>query len=291
MPDRWQNQSDVPVTVRRGCLSPRLIMALLMVALAVGGYYCSTRREYNPVTGEVQRVSLTTEQEVALGLQAAPQMASEHGGEHPDPSLQAVIDKVGNKLVAANARGDHAKSFGNYQFDFHLLRDPQTVNAFALPGGQVFITFGLYKLLGTEDEVAGVLAHEIGHVVGRHSNEQMARSKMWAGIAQGVAMAGSDYTMSSGQIAQLVYTMKTTAYGRDDELESDKLGVKFMINAGYDPEGLIRLMEVLEKSSGGGGAPEFLSTHPNPGNRVEHIRDVIAKTRAEAPDAAGTRPR
>ena len=83
--------------------------------------------------------------------------------------------------------------------------------------------------------------------------------------------------------------MKTTAYGREDELQSDTLGVKFMLNAGYDPEGLIRLMEVLEQHGGGGGAPEFLSTHPNPGNRSEHIRKVIAETRAEAPDR--TRPR
>jgi len=214
-----------------------------------------------------------------MGLQAAPEMAAQHGGEHPDPQLNALVDKVGAKLVAANSKGAWAEQFAKYRFNFHLLRDPEMVNAFALPGGQIFFTYGLLKNLTTEGEVAGVLGHEIGHVVGRHSAEQMAKSQLWAGIAQAAGMAGADFNMNSQQIAGLIYQVKTTSYGREDENQADDLGVRFMVNAGYDPEGLIKVMQVLKEKAGSGGGPEFLKTHPDPGNRMEHIKKVIDEVR------------
>lgn len=266
---------------RRGCsLPPRLVMALGLAAVAIIGYYMKTTVEQNPITGEKQRVSLTPAQEVAMGLQAAPEMAQQHGGPHPDPQYNAIVDRIGEKLVAANSRGAWAEQFGKYRFEFHLLRDSETVNAFALPGGQIFFTHGLFKFLESEDEVAGVLGHEIGHVVGRHSAEQIARSQMWAGIAQAAGMAGADFNLNPQQIAGLVYQVKTTSYGREDENQADELGVKFMVNAGFNPEGLIKVMQVLKEKGGGGGGPEFLMTHPDPGNRIEHIKQVIAEVEA-----------
>jgi predicted Zn-dependent protease len=218
---------------------------------------------------------MSPQQEVAMGLQAAPEMAAQHGGSYPDPELNALVDKVGAKLVAANSRGAWAEQFAKYRFDFHLLRDAEMVNAFALPGGQIFFTYGLLKELNTEDDVAGVLGHEIGHVVGRHSAEQMARSQLWAGIAQAAGMAGADFNLNPQQIAGLVYQVKTTSYGREDENQADDLGVRFMVNAGYNPEALINVMQVLKAKGGAGGGPEFLKTHPDPGNRIEHIKKVI----------------
>jgi beta-barrel assembly-enhancing protease len=121
--------------------------------------------------------------------------------------------------------------------------------------------------------------HEVGHVVGRHSNEQMAKAQLSQGLVNAVVMAGgSDYGMTAGQIAQFVSQLKNTAYSRDDELESDKLGVRFMKRAGYDPNALIRVMEVLKKAAGGRVPPEFLSTHPDPDNRVERIKEAIRQT-------------
>jgi predicted Zn-dependent protease len=225
---------------RRGCaLPPRLMIALAFAAFALVSYFMKTKVEHNPVTGEPQRVSMSAEQEVAMGLQAVGQMTQEGGGEHPDAQLNALVDKVGAKLVAANAKGVWAEQFGKYRFNFHLLRDPKMVNAFALPGGQIFFTYGLLQYLETEDEVAGVLGHEIGHVVGRHSAEQMAKSQLWAGLAQAAGMAGADFNMNPQQIAGLIYQVKTTSYGRDDENQADDLGVRFMVNAGYNPEGLV----------------------------------------------------
>jgi len=254
-------------------------MALALAGFAVVSYFMKTKVEDNPITGEQQRVSMSAEQEVAMGLQAAPEMAAQHGGEHPDAQLNALVDKVGAKLVAANAKGAWAEQFAKYRFNFHLLKDPEMVNAFALPGGQVFFTYGLLQYLETEDEVAGVLGHEIGHVVGRHSAEQMAKSQMWAGIAQAAGMAGADFNMNPQQVAGLIYQVKTTSYGREDENQADDLGVRFMVNAGYNPEGLMKVMEVLKAKGGSGGGPEFLKTHPDPGNRMEHIKAVIEEVR------------
>jgi predicted Zn-dependent protease len=125
-------------------------MALVIVVIAVVSYYASTST--NPVTGQSQRVALSVDQEIALGLQSAPQMAQEFGGLHPDAAAQAAVDSVGNRLLAAGFDDGLP-----YPFEFHLLADSQTVNAFALPGGQVFITAALFDRLETEGQLAGVL--------------------------------------------------------------------------------------------------------------------------------------
>ncbi len=258
-----------------GC-NPRIVLALLMIGGALAMHYLGTTKHQNEFTGREQRLALATAQEeIAMGLQAAPQMIREMGGQHPDAQARALVERVGRKLVAATA----VRETG-YPFAFHLLADDRTINAFALPGGQIFITSGLLKRLKNEDQLAGILGHEIGHVVGRHSNEQMAQQGLWIGIARGVGMLLSDgQSMGGMQVADMIAQVKLKSYGRDDELESDRLGVRFMAQAGYNPEALIGVMEILAEASGGGGGPEFLSTHPNPENRIERIREEIAKLR------------
>jgi beta-barrel assembly-enhancing protease len=258
-----------------GC-GGRLAIAVILALGAIISYYLGTEKFENPVTGRVQRVALSPKEEIALGLNSAPEMARQHGGLYPDERYQNLVAGIGEKLVRTNPEINQSP----YYFQFHLLADPETVNAFALPGGQIFITFGLLRLLDNEHEVAGVLGHEIGHVVGRHSNEQMAKAQLSQGLVNAVVMAGgTDYGMAAGQIAQFVSQLKNTAYGREDELESDQLGVRFMIRAGYDPYALIRVMEVLKKAAGGRAPPEFLSTHPDPANRVERIKEAIRKAK------------
>lgn len=252
----------------------RLILAVIVALIAIVGYYFGTREEYNPITEENQRLSLSVEEEIALGLQSAPQMAAEFGGLHPDEELQRHIDQIGMRLVESSAAGDT-----EYQFDFHVLADTQTVNAFALPGGQIFITAGLLNVMETEGEVAGVLAHEIVHVVGRHSSEQIAKSRLTQGLAgaAGVALYDPDNPNSAAasQIALVVGQMITMKYGRDDELQSDRIGVRILADAGYDPRAMIHVMEALAKAGGGSSQPEFMSTHPDPGNRIKEIERAI----------------
>lgn len=267
-----------------GCLSmllrnPRILLALLFAGAAVAKYFLGTTSEENPFTGRVQHLAAsmdTPEEEMAMGLASVPQMIRQFGGTVRDPKAQAVVAAVGQRLVDST---DVRKT--RYRFQFHLLADSQTINAFALPGGQIFITAALFNKLKNEDQLAGVLGHEIGHVVGRHSTQQMAKTELVAGIAQGAGVAMSDGSSNGGmQIARMVGNLVTMKYGREDETEADRLGVKFMIDAGYDPEAMIGVMQILKASAGGGRQAEILSTHPDPGNRIEKIRAEIAKYRS-----------
>ena len=258
-------------------INPLILIALVMAVVAVIGYY--GKQQVNPITGEVQHISITPEQEVALGLQSAPEMAQQFGGLYPDKRVQDQVKAVGQRLVQQT---EAAKS--PYQFDFHVLADDQTVNAFALPGGQIFITTALLGRLQTEDQLAGVLGHEIGHVVGRHSAEHMAQGELMQGLVTATTVATYDPSMGGGQsaaIAQYVAQIVNLKYGRDDELESDKFGVKYMMQCSYNPEDMIGVMEILKQASGGREQSEFMSSHPSPDNRMEHIRQLIEEYRAQ----------
>lgn len=258
---------------RRGsAISGRLIMAAIIAIMSLVSYFGS--RQDNPVTGETQYIGITVEQEIALGLQAAPQMAAEFGGLDPDQNAQALVDNIGNQIVQSSAASQTP-----YEYEFHLLEDNQTINAFALPGGQIFITRALFDRLQTEGEVAGVLGHEIGHVVARHSAEHMAKAQLTEGLTGAAVLATYDpnnpASANSAQVAMLIGQMINLKFGRDDELESDFLGVCFINDAGYNPEELIRVMQVLAEASQGNAPPEFFSTHPNPENRIERIQAAI----------------
>lgn len=246
-----------------------LIIGLGMAAFQAFKFYTNTQT--NPVTGEEQRVQWTVEEETGIGIQSAPQMAQQHGGLHPDQRARDYVKGVGQKLMNT----EYARA-SRYSYDFHLLRDEQTVNAFALPGGQVFITAALFNRLETEDQLAGVLGHEIGHVIHRHGAERMASQGFIQGLLQSV-MIGSGGSQSMAQIANTVAQYKSMAYGRDQELESDDLGVKLMMDAGYNPADLLGVMDILEESSGGNRVPEFQSTHPSPDNRREMIKAAMKK--------------
>ena len=232
-------------------------------------YYGNTQT--NPITGEEQRVQWTADQEMAIGIDAAPQMAQQHGGLHPNELKVQHVASIGKRLV-----NNSIVRKSNYNYNFYLLRDERTVNAFALPGGQVFITAALYDRLENQDQLAGVLGHEIGHVIHRHGAERMAKSGFIQGLIQSV-LIGSGGDGSVAQIANVVGQYSSMKYGREQELESDEFGVRLMIEADYDPENLIGVMDILEEASGGAKTPEFQSSHPSPENRREKIREAIEK--------------
>lgn len=260
-------------TRRRGGLPlGRLLIAGLIVISSLIAYFGNS--EENPITGETQHVGISVEQEIALGLQAAPEMADQFGGLDPDANAQAIVDDVGQQIVAGSPAGRSP-----YEFDFHLLADNETINAFALPGGQIFITRALFDRLQREGELAGVLGHEVGHVVGRHSAERIAKAQLTEGLTGAVVIATYDpdnpSSAGTAQMAVLIGQLVNMRYGREDELESDVLGVCFLNDAGYDPNDLIQVMRVLAEASQGQAPPEFFSTHPNPENRIEQIQNAI----------------
>ncbi|MXV38716.1 M48 family metalloprotease [Flavobacteriaceae bacterium Ap0902] len=251
---------------RSGGFKIRLIIGLLVAAFAVFQYYSNS--SFNEITGEDQHVSLSPEQEIQLGLDGRDYMIQESGGLYQDQEVQQYVDQIGADIVQ---KSDASKT--PYPYEFHVLADPNTVNAFAMPGGQIFITVGLLKRLQSKDQVAGVLGHEVGHVVARHSAQQMEKQKLTQGLVGAAGVVGGD--VNSAQYAQMIGNMVNMSYGRADELQSDELGVRFMIQAGYDPSALIGVMEILAEASGGQSQPEFASTHPSPDNRIQKIKEAI----------------
>jgi beta-barrel assembly-enhancing protease len=244
----------------------------LMIALFGLVSYCGNTT-YNPVTKENQRVQLSPKQEVVLGLQSRSQMAAQHGGLYPDQALQTYLDQVGMRIVQKSAAAT-----AGYPYDFHLLRDPRTINAFALPGGQIFITLALFGRLSSESQLAGVLGHEIAHVVARHGAEHLAKQQLGQSLVTAVGVAASDGTgggRNAQLIAQATNQLISLRYGRDDELQSDQLGFQFMTEAGYDPRGIAEVMKILGSVRQGGKQPEIFSSHPDPGNRFERLTALI----------------
>lgn len=261
-------------TRRTGGGGGRLLIGIVIAVISLISYFAS--RTYNPVTGENQYLSLTPDQEIALGLQSAPEMIQEFGGLARDDGAQNLVDNVGAQLDNTSmVRGTP------WQFDYNLLADDQTVNAFALPGGPIFITEALFSALQTEDQLAGVLAHETVHVLARHSAQQIAKNDLTNGLIGAIGVASGD--ANAAQTAAVIGQLINMRYGRQDETQSDTIGVCLMIDAGYDPNAMVEVMQILEQVGGGSSGPDWFSTHPSPQNRIAAIQDAIANANTNCP--------
>ncbi|MGC3997518.1 MAG: M48 family metalloprotease [Anaeromyxobacter sp.] len=229
----------------------------------------------NPATGERQLALITKDQEIAMGQQSKAQV-EQTMPRVDDPQLQAYVSAVGMKLAKASERPD-------LPWSFEVVDDPSP-NAFALPGGPIFVTRGLLDYLGSEAELAGVLGHEIGHVTARHSVEQLSKAEL-AEVGLGLGMVLSERMRSVGQAAGAGLQLLFLKFGRDDERQADELGFGYMTKHGYAPEAMARTFQMLEgvsKRAGGGRVPTWASTHPDPGDRAK-----TAQARAQKAPAAG----
>lgn len=262
----------------------RLIIGAVIAVIALVGFYFGT--DINPFTGDEQRVgNLSPGDELRLGLAAAPEMVQQMGGAVPrNDARQQFVTQVGNRLLEAGGVNQVLEEKQiPYQFTFTLLEDDDTVNAFALPGGPVFITEALLDRMDNEAQLAGVLGHEIGHVIERHGAEHMAKGQLGQQLVAAVATGvedGSGRGQAAAAVASMVNGVIQMKYGREDELESDDWGLQFMVKASYDPQEMVRVMEILKQASGGGkggGQPEFLQTHPLPETRIDAIRAWIKR--------------
>jgi len=255
-------------------LKLRLLIGGAIVLFSVISFL--NKGEINPVTGHKQRVDLSVQEEIAQGLGAVGQMGP------PSRNIRAAnhVDAIGKKLVSSLEQELYQRGIKNpYPFEFHLISQQQ-INAFALPGGQIFMTEHLYRALADdgspaehEARVAGVLGHEIGHVIERHGSERMAKGSLIQGIVGAAGVAGGN--RSGQQAAAYVGNIVNMKYGRNDELESDKWGVQLMILSNYHPKYLLDVMRVLEASKGSGAPPEFMSTHPSSATRIEAINELL----------------
>jgi len=239
------------------------------------------QRVENPATGEMQYTTLSPAQEKQIGAQQHPLILQEFGGEYQDADLQAYVDEVGNRIAAASDLPDS-------EFTFTLL-DSEVTNAFALPGGYVYITRGLLALAENEAEMAGVLGDEIGHVTARHAAQRQTRATGAGLLATlgtiGAAILGGEM---AGQLAQQAAGVGAQAYlagySRDQELQADQLGIRYMAQAGYDPEAMASFLrklnddaELEQKLAGheGEAGSSWFATHPRTLDRVEQAAQEI----------------
>jgi predicted Zn-dependent protease len=214
--------------------------------------------------------AISEEQEMKLGREAHGQFEQEFGGVYRDTEIQDYVQKVGLKMARHAGRP-------NMEWEFKVLNSDQ-VNAFAVPGGYIYITRGLLFQLENEAQLAGVLGHEAGHIAHKHSVKQIQRAQAAQGVAIGAEVIGQVFGVGGmGDITSVVASLTVMSYGRDQEREADMSGLKYMTKEGYNPRGLVQVMKILKAAMGGGGGPEFLSTHPDPGNRQEYLTEKIKK--------------
>jgi predicted Zn-dependent protease len=245
-----------------------LIAALLSAGLIMGG--CAT----NPATGERQLNFYSESQEIKMGSDADQQISASLG-LYPDQDLQKYVEDLGKSLAAKSERPQ-------LPWTFRVLDDP-TVNAFALPGGYIYVTRGILTYLSSEAELAGVVGHEIGHVTAQHSVHRMS-SQQLAQLGLGIGMVLSPELQRFGQFASLGLGLLFLKFSRDDETQADELGLRYMGKESYDPGEMVEVMAMLDgvsQSAGGGRVPEWLATHPNPGNRKEHIEELMSMREGE----------
>jgi predicted Zn-dependent protease len=216
-------------------VSGRLLATLGMVVVAVAGYYGA--RSNNPILAKDPPLTVTPQQEVALGLQAAPTFAERFGGLSPDVQAQQRVDRVCETLIGKTSVKDTP-----YDYDCHLLADERTAEAFALPGGQVFLTTGKLKQLGSDAELAAVLGREIGHVVARHGVEHLAKARITGERTGAAVLASYDpanpVSKDDPAVEALISQLVTMRFSAQDEREADQLAARFLAEAGYAPRAL-----------------------------------------------------
>lgn len=223
--------------------------------------------------------TLSEKEELDVGRKTHAQIEKQFGGKVEDPAMQQYVNSVGMEMAR---RADRP----NMAWQFAVLKSDQ-INAFAVPGGYVYITRGLLAKMQNEAQLAGVLGHEAAHIAKRHSAKQVGNQRVTQGLSIGAGIVGGLFGVGyAGDVASLAFGVANLSYGRNQEKEADLTGLQYMTAAGYDPHGMVQTMQILQSASGkkGGGA-EWLSTHPNPGNRVEYLTAEINKN---YPDAKGT---
>jgi len=247
-------------------IARRLIVFCMGSMLLVG---CSV----NPATGRKQFNMMSESEEITIGNDAAPEFVESYGNELPSGKIVNYVRDIGHDLALASERT-------HLPWEFHVV-DSATVNAFALPGGKIFITRGLLELMDNEAQLAGVLGHEIGHVTAQHIGQQMTQAMVITGIGIAIGVVGQqsdeDWLKVLGVGTSVGGSLYLLSFSRDQETQADELGVRYMTRLGYSPMGQLQVMKILYEQSKGSGNKfsEMLSTHPLPQTRIDHLEKHI----------------
>ena len=253
---------------------PRIVLSAVTATLAATLMACAT----NPATGKKEFSLMSEAQEVQLGQEMDPQIRQEMG-VYNDAELQRYVSNIGMRLAKASERP-------NLPWHFTVVDEP-AVNAFALPGGYIYVTRGILAFLNDEEQLAGVLGHEIGHVTARHSAQQYTQATS-AGLGLTLLSIFVPEARPLQGLAETAMGVLFLKHGRDDELQADRLGADYTAKTGWDPRGvagMLRTLQRLDQASGSNrGVPNFLATHPAPGDRVERVLAYVQQN----PVAVGT---
>jgi len=250
-----------------------LIRCLMIIWLTVTLSGCAALGTYNAATGRRELIFISTPEEISMGQTIHQQLMKTEKLSKD----QAVIDRVkriGQKLVLVSDRQD-------YQYNFYVI-EKKDLNAFTTPGGSIYIYTGLLDKLKNDDEVAAVLAHEIGHCAARHTIKkyQAALGYDFVGdIVLNRLNLGSNIKQIASLSSQALSSLVFSAYSRSDEFQADLLGLKYLDLSRYDLNGMIGTFEVLEKEDVKGGAPSFLRSHPYIKDRIKAVKEQIAVMR------------
>jgi predicted Zn-dependent protease len=243
------------------------IKYLLFLVLAIAIFESCSR---NPVTGKKEIMLMSEGQEIALGKESDPQIIAAYG-LYPDDKIQAFINEKGKEMAAISHRPE-------LDYQFRVLDSP-VVNAFAVPGGYVYFTRGILAHFNNEAEFAGVLGHEIGHITARHSAKQYSKQMLGQILFIGAIIASEDFR-NYAEAASTGMQLLFLKFGRDDESQSDELGVEYSSQVGYNAHEMADFFQTLQKmgeQSGAGSIPTFLSTHPDPGDRNLRVHELATE--------------
>jgi predicted Zn-dependent protease len=246
---------------------------------------CSCVR--NPATGKRQLNFVSRDQEVAMGQQGAEDVRGSIG-LYDATALSQYVERVGKRLAAVSERKDLPWSFE--------VVDDASVNAFALPGGFLFITRGLLAHLENEAQLASVLGHEIGHVTAQHSVNQISKAQLaqaGLGLGLGLGAALSETVAALGGLGAQGLQLLFLKFSRDDERQADDLGLRYALKAGYDVREMPKVFALLGRVSadaGGGRLPGWLATHPEPEERVQRSEKKIAELETDLKDLKRDEP-
>ena len=244
----------------------KVTFPLIIFSMIIGS--CSR----NPVTGKKEVMLMSSKQERALGEQSDPGIVASFGS-YQNPTMQKFIDEKGQEMAKISHRPSLA-------YEFKILDSP-VINAFAVPGGFVYFTRGIMAHFNNEAEFAGVLGHEIGHITARHSAKQYSKS-MIAQVGLIVGIVASKEFRQFAQEAQQGVGLLFLKFGRDNESESDRLGVEYSTKIGYDAHHMANFFQTLHRMRGDGETiPTFLSTHPDPLDRYNKVHDLATKWQAD----------
>ncbi len=259
-------------------VSPKFYTYILWIPFFCALLFLLIRCATTPVTGRKQLILVSPAQAMALGIQSYREILSKAQLSH-DQEIVGMVRRVGQRIAQVTDR-EYPEVTKGYRWEFNVIEDEKTVNAFALPGGKIAFYTGILKYTQDEAGVATVMGHEIGHVLARHGAERMSQYLLAQVGAVGLSLALGGQSPQTIQAINAAYGIGVNVgillpFSRLEESEADHIGLILMAKAGYDPRAAIPFWERMAKAGGGRQPPAFLSTHPPTGQRIRQIQEWL----------------